>query len=268
MENTLEFPRLLRLIDERSVAFRAAAAAAPSLDVQVPTCPEWTLLDLVRHLGEVHRFWAAVVAAGPAADPPAESELEGAETAPREREAMLAWSAASTRQLLDALRDAGPDRGCWTWWASSQSPEVSGAVARHQVQEAAVHTYDVQVTLGTPRPLPDEVALDGVEEFLLTCGTTTAAWPHAPAVIDFHAAEGRSWRTWLSAGGARAARLPAPGAMSAASPGEGPDAPGASARGTASELVLAFYQRVPVDSLELEGDRRLFDQLMAWDPEE
>ncbi|WP_408059368.1 maleylpyruvate isomerase N-terminal domain-containing protein [Streptomyces europaeiscabiei] len=33
-------------------AFRAAVASAPSLDVQVPTCLEWTLFDLVQHLGE------------------------------------------------------------------------------------------------------------------------------------------------------------------------------------------------------------------------
>ncbi|GAA4582661.1 hypothetical protein GCM10023194_18070 [Planotetraspora phitsanulokensis] len=50
MAKTLELPVLLRLIDERSVAFRAAVASAPSLEVQVPTCPEWTLLDLVQHL--------------------------------------------------------------------------------------------------------------------------------------------------------------------------------------------------------------------------
>ncbi|MFD7917128.1 hypothetical protein ACFV30_41725 [Streptomyces sp. NPDC059752] len=43
MTTTLEYPALLRLIDERSTAFRAAVASAPSLDVQVPTCPEWTL---------------------------------------------------------------------------------------------------------------------------------------------------------------------------------------------------------------------------------
>jgi uncharacterized protein (TIGR03083 family) len=268
VEENLAFPVLLKLIDERSAAFRAAVASAPGLDVQVPTCPEWTLLDLVQHLGEVHRFWAAVVEAGPAAAPPAEPEPTGAEAAPREREALLAWSAASTRLLLDALRAAGPDRACWTWWASSQSPEVSGSVARHQVQEAAVHAYDVQVILGAPQPLLEEVALDGVEEFLFTSGTTTAAWPHEPAAVDFHAAEGRSWRTWLSADGARAARLPVPGTVSASAAGEGPDAAGASARGTASELVLAFYRRVPVDSLELDGDRRLFDLLMAWDPEE
>ena len=55
MQETVEFRDLLRLIDERSTAFRAAVAAAPSLDVRVPTCPEWTLFELARHLGEGRR---------------------------------------------------------------------------------------------------------------------------------------------------------------------------------------------------------------------
>jgi len=266
VEKTLEFPDLLRLIDERSTAFRAAVASAPSLDVQVPTCPEWTLFDLVQHLGEGRRSWAATIAAGPAAA--AKSASESAPAAPRELEALLAWLAASTQELLDALREAGPDRGCWTWWGTSQSPQTCGAVARHQLQEVAVHTYDAQVTLGAPQPLPDEVALDGVDEFLSTCCATTAAWPHEPAVVDYQATEGRSWRLWLSADGARTARLPTPGTMPATAAGEDPDAADASARGTAGELVMAMYGRIPVDSLELDGDRRLFDLLVAWDPDE
>jgi hypothetical protein len=36
--------------------------------------------------------------------------------------------------------------------------------------------------------------------------------------------------------------------------------------GTAAELVLVLYGRIPVDSLKLDGDRRLFDQLLAWGP--
>ncbi|WP_374117671.1 maleylpyruvate isomerase N-terminal domain-containing protein [Streptomyces sp. XM83C] len=55
MEKILEFPDLLRLVDERSAAFSAAVTSAPDLGVTVPTCPEWTLLDLVRHLGGVQR---------------------------------------------------------------------------------------------------------------------------------------------------------------------------------------------------------------------
>ncbi|WP_432186394.1 maleylpyruvate isomerase family mycothiol-dependent enzyme [Streptomyces sp. Tue6028] len=263
MEKHLELPVLLRLIDERSIAFRAAVAAAPSLDVRVPTCPEWSLLDLVRHLGGVQRRWATIVNAGPAAAPPAGSESEVAAAAPSEREALLAWSAASTRQLLDALREAGPDRGCWTWWGPSESPQTSGAVARHQVQEAAVHAYDAQITRGAPQPLPDEAALDGVHEFLATSCAWSAPWPHKPAAIDFHATEGRSWRLSLSAGGARTTSLPTPDITA----DEGPDAAVASVRGTASELVLVLYDRIPIDSLQLHGDRAQFDLLYAWDPE-
>jgi uncharacterized protein (TIGR03083 family) len=262
VEKTVEFPALLRLIDERSTAFRTAVTSAPSLDTQVPTCPGWTLFDLVQHLGVGRRKWAAIVAAGPADAPPAESAWE-ATAAPREREALLAWSAASTQELLDALREAGPDRGCWTWWGRSQSPQTCGAAARHQLHEVAVHTYDAQLTLGAPQPLPDEVALDGVEEFQFTCCATTVAWPHEPAVVDYHATEGRSWRLRLSADGARIARLPPPGTAA----GEDPDAADASLRGTASELVLAFYGRIPVDSLEVDGDRSIFDQLIAWNPD-
>jgi len=261
---TLEFPVLLRLIDERSVAFRAAVASAAGLDVRVPTCPEWTLFDLVHHLGGVHRRWAAVVAAGPAAARPAGTAPEAAPAAPREREALPAWSAESTAQLLSALREAGPDRGCRTWWGASESPQTAGAVARHQVQEAAVHAYDAQITAGAPQPLPDEVALDGVDEFLSTCCATTSAWPHEAAAVDYHAAEGRSWRLSLAADGARITCLPSPVTLS----GEGTEAAAAAARGTAGELVLTLYGRIPVDSLELDGDRRVFELLQAWEPED
>ncbi|MER6516452.1 maleylpyruvate isomerase family mycothiol-dependent enzyme [Streptomyces sp. NPDC060334] len=265
MTKTLEFPVLLRLIDERSTAFRAAVASAPSLDVQVPTCPEWTLFDLAQHIGEGRRDWAATVAAGPA---PAKSAAEGAPAAPREREALLAWLAESTEQLVDALRKAGPDRGCWSWWETLQSPHTSGAVARHQLQQMAVHTYDAQITVGAPQPLPTEVALDGVDEFLSTCVATTSPWPHKPAAIDFHASEGRSWRLSLSADGARTTRLPGPDTIPAAAAGQEPDAADVSARGTANELVLILHNRIPFNSVELDGDRGLFDQLSAWDPNE
>jgi uncharacterized protein (TIGR03083 family) len=255
VHNTLDFSDLLRLIDERSTAFRAAVAAAPSLDVQVPTCPEWTLFDLVRHLGEGRRAWAATIAAGPAAT--AKSTTEGAPAAPIERDALLAWSAAATQELLDALREAGPDRGCWAWWGKSQSPLTCGAVARRQLHEIAVHTYDAQVTIGAAQPLPEEVALDGVEEFLYTICTTTVAWPHQPATSDYYATEGRSWRNWVAADGSRAAALPTPVQ----------DTADASVQGTASDLVLALYGRIPLDSLKLDGDRLLFDQLVDWEPE-
>ena len=256
MTEILEFPVLLRLIDERSVAFRAAVASASSLDARVPTCPEWTFRDLVHHLGGVQRRWAGIVTAGPADARPDVTVSD----APQECAALLTWSAESTEQLLGALREFGPARGCWTWWGGSRSPQTSGAVARHQVQEAMVHAYDAEITVGEPRPLPSEAALDGVDEFLSTCCAGTDPWPHEPAAVEYHATEGRSWRLSLAADGARVTEL------LASATGAGGDAAGATLQGTAGELVLALYDRIPVNSLKADGDPRLFDLLLAWDP--
>jgi uncharacterized protein (TIGR03083 family) len=253
--HTLDFPGLLRLIDDRSAAFRAAVASAPDLGAPVPSCPQWTLLDLVQHLGQGQRKWAAVVAAGPADAPPAEFGPGGLEPAPAGREALLAWWAASTRVLLAALRESGPDRGCWTWWDRSISPQTSGAVARHRVQEVAVHTYDAQLTLGDPQPLPDEVALDGVDEFLTTCVAGAYAWPYKPCVLDYHVTGGGTWRLSFAADGIR---IIEPGRAVAAD---------ASTTASAAELVLWFYGRRTPDDVKIDGDRRLFELLIDWDPD-
>ena len=250
MHNALGFSDLLRLIDDRSTAFRAAIAAAPSLDLPVPTCPGWTLRDLAWHIGERRQIWAATVAAGPA-DAKAEPEIE---PMPEDRDALLAWLEKSTQALLDALTEAGPDRECWVGWTDSQSDRTTGAVARHQIQEIAVHTYDAQLAIGEPQPLPEEVAVDGVEEFLLTCNATTFPWPHEPAVLGYTAAEGRSWALWLSEKGARAERL------------SGPAEADLVAVGTASDIVLTMYGRLDLDALKFEGDVEVLRRLAAWEP--
>ncbi|MET3986261.1 maleylpyruvate isomerase family mycothiol-dependent enzyme [Streptomyces sp. PvR034] len=257
MEKNLEFSALLHLIDERSTAFRAAVAAAPSLDAQVPTCPEWTLFDLAQHLGGGDRFWAAIVGAGPADGPPAEAvAARAALEPPREREALVAWLAASTQLLLGALREAGPDADCWAWWSGLQTPRSSGGVARHRVQESAVHTYDAQLAAGAAQPLPAGLALDGVEEFLFTCVASRDAWPHEPTTFDFHTTEGRSWRLTVDGDGARSTRIAEP-----------TTAPGASVHGTAGEVILYFYERIPAASVRIDGDPSLLDLLRAWEPD-
>lgn len=267
MTEDLDFPVLLDMLDERSAAFRTAVASAPSLESQVPTCPEWTLLDLVQHLGDSHRRWGATAAAGAADAPPAAIAWAGAPPASGDRDDLVAWSARSTQQLLIALRAAGPGRGCWTWWDGSQSPSTCAAVARHQLQHVAVHTYDAEVTGGATTGLPDSAALDGVDEFLSTCVATTAACPHAPCTVDHHATDGPSWRLSLSTEGARARLLATATAALRGGARVDPPTADASLRGTASDLVLTLYGRVPVDSLDVEGDRRLFDLLLAWEPD-
>jgi uncharacterized protein (TIGR03083 family) len=244
----MTFDDMLRLIEDRSAALRAAAAEV-SPDSLVPGCPDWTVRDLVAHLGEVQRTWAVIVAAGPAADPPAEDQVPGAEPSGD----LARWSAGSTRELVTALAAAGPDRPCWTWWAGQGgAPATSGAVARHQVQEAAVHAFDAQQAAGQAAALPGGIAADGVDEYLAVSLPAQGPWPHDPGHVALATIDAGTWVVSLTGDGARAA----PGAPGAAL--------GARIRGTASDVLLALYGRLGADALDIDGDEELAGQFLEW----
>ena len=70
MPNTLEFRDLGEGIGNATAVLRNNAAAA-GLDAPVPTCPGWTVRDLVTHQGLIHR-WATANVRGVTARPDAE----------------------------------------------------------------------------------------------------------------------------------------------------------------------------------------------------
>ncbi|WP_329137965.1 maleylpyruvate isomerase family mycothiol-dependent enzyme [Streptomyces sp. NBC_01476] len=257
----LTYPQWLELIEDRSAALRRAAEASLAADppARVPGCPDWTARDLVTHLGGVQRFWAAAVAAGPAGQPPAQEAVRDSRPAnPGPVDNLLEWSAGSTAVLLDALRTAGPDAGCWTWWAESSTPATSGAVARHQMQEAAVHARDAQETADAAEPLPSALAVDALDEMLHVGFAMMDGWPHAPARVVLAADEGPAWTLILDATGASVVR---------GGPGGGPAA-GAVLAGPAGDLLLSLYRRLAWDgpSLRVTGDPDLVRQLVVWPP--
>src|SRR5882757_1214742 len=142
----------------------AAIIDAGALDDRVPGCPDWNLRALAWHLGNVQRFWAGVVRAG--ADIQPEFADESTWTGPSESAELAEWMRASTTELLDALRTTAYTTPAWRWW---RDDHTVGAIARHQVQEAAVHSWDAQSCSGAPEPLPQPEAADGVEEFIWLC---------------------------------------------------------------------------------------------------
>ena len=247
MTETAPYEELLSLIDDRSAAFRAALSVAPDLDARVPGCPDWSLADLVAHLSGVQRFWSVVVAAADPTGPPSEEARSGFEP----QGDLLEWSAESARLLLAALRSAGADSPAWTWWGASGAPMTAGAIARHQVQEAAVHAYDAQETIGKPEPLPAAVAVDGIAEFLSVGAASLGGWPHRPARVTFVATDGPSHVLDLSPSGA---------VLDPAASG----APVTTVHAPASDVVLALYGRIPFDTLRVEGDREVLAQLRIW----
>jgi uncharacterized protein (TIGR03083 family) len=250
MPNPLSFDDMLTTIEERSTVLRSAAAG--NLDARVPGCPGWSVHDLLVHLGEVHLFWTAAVAAGPAAGPPDEEAIGDREP----HGDLLTWSAAATSALIGALKDAGAERGCWTWWESSGAPMTAGAVARHQVQEAAVHALDAQQAAAKDEPLPAALAADGVGEFLTVGLGTMGPWPHDPATVLLSAADGGDWLLRL-----RRDRLQVTLLSDATRHAVSPDA---TVTARPSDLVLAFYRRHGPDRLQVSGDSTLVTRLLDW----
>src|SRR4029450_11479699 len=75
---------------------------------------------------------------------------------------LLGYVAAQHAELETALADADPADRVWTW-----GPQQDVAfVLRRQVHEATVHTVDVEQVLGDVRPIPADVGLDGLDEWL------------------------------------------------------------------------------------------------------
>ncbi len=123
-----------------------------------------------------------------------------------------------------------------------------------------MHTYDAQLAAGDAQPLPAQVAIDGIEDFQVTCVATATPWPHEPVIVDYHATEGRSWRLTLSAAGAHTTRLDD---KDTHAEGEA----GVAATASASDLELFVYGRLPLESVKVDGDHRHFERLIEWDPQ-
>jgi uncharacterized protein (TIGR03083 family) len=191
----------------------------------VPGCPGWRLADLVRHLAEVQRFWAWVVRTraqdpGPYPEPPKHPEDE-----------LLGWLAASHAELEAALAAADPGERVWTW-----APQQDVAfVLRRQVQEAVVHTVDAEQVLGDVRPIPARVGLDGLDEWLdvMVRGALPDGPPESAHPVLFHVVDVGVERTLF--------------------PGSRPF-PIAALTGTAGDLLLTVWRRVPLEVLTVDGD--------------
>jgi len=205
----------------------AATVTTESLSCAVPGCPAWTLRDLTWHLGRVQRFWAGVVRA----DGDVEPVFVAAEPGPQDADDLGPWMRASTVELTRALQDTPWAHPAWTWW---KQPRTVGAIARHQVQEAAVHRWDAQSAVGDPEPLLEPIAADGVEEFLAI----------APQMRDVRSI------TFKAIDLGRSHDLS--------------DAPAsATVSGAASDLVLFLYRRRSLENVTIEGDRHAVERFLV-----
>src|SRR5258706_8285931 len=140
-----------------------AAAGAGRLDDAVPTCPGWTLRELVHHLGRTH-LWAAAHIEQARPTPLSDEEQEALwATMPADTD-VLDWYAATNARLVAAMVAAPADLACWSFLPA---PSPLAFWARRQAHEAAIHRADAELAIGRPYTVSDGFALDGIDELLL-----------------------------------------------------------------------------------------------------
>ena len=147
--------RFLACLD---VDYRRLREVAPGhLDARVPTCPDWTVADLARHVGEVYLHKVECMRAGG----PLETEWPPAGLMDEEPLALLD---RSYTELVAELTTRDPAAPGGTWY--TPDPTV-GFWFRRMAQETVIHRIDAELSVAAPvAPVPDDLAIDGIDELL------------------------------------------------------------------------------------------------------
>ena len=130
-------------------------ALLPDADFAAPVaaCPGWTVEDLVRHQGNVHRWAEQIARTG-------ELKRNGDE-GPSETADLAAWFREGAALLTSTLETVNPED---SGWSLSKADQTRRFWFRRQAQETFVHRIDLETALQAPSPRDAVLAADGVGE--------------------------------------------------------------------------------------------------------
>lgn len=229
-----------RLLGEETDRLRSISA--DHLEIDLPHIEGWTVGNVIGHTGWVFRYVVAALGSPPDA-PPRRSELP---EAPGGVE-VLDWFAESATVLETQLDTIDPTTVVPTF----TGPQPSSWWLRRLTHETAMHRWDAESAIRSPRPIDSVLAADGIDEMLETFAPTRLSFENLAGngeVVHLHATDiddgewlitlGPTEITW-SVGHAKG---------------------DVAARGPVSDLLLAMWSRIPPSRLELFGDAELLDR--------
>lgn len=188
--------------------------------------------DLVAHVAEVYEHKMVCTRGGREPDPwpPAW---------PADRHP-VEWLAEAHERLLQMFADSDPDTPSATWWPPDQTV---GFWARRMAQETAVHRVDAELAAGTPGPVDEDLAVDGVEEILSVM--LDGDWSDEPDALatgqDIAITTGdRTWLVTLT--------------QESVAVTTGGPAGDATVAGDPSDVLLWLWGRAPEDAVTTAGD--------------
>lgn len=208
----------------------------------VPTCPDWTVRELIAHLGMVHRFGLAAVR-GEEPDSDA-AEREGTAAADP-----IAWLRNGVTELTRELAEAPDDLEALVFLKNA--PPAKAFWARRECHETVIHAVDaLSAALGRYPAAADtwitpELALDGIDELLMgflmrSVSKVRSDEPLLVAVMPDDA--DRSWLVRVGPGAPVATRH------------DGPVDGDVTVSGSAVEVYLTLWNRSDTAKVDDGGD--------------
>jgi uncharacterized protein (TIGR03083 family) len=146
-----------RFLDCLAADYERIRAIVPGhLGSRVPSCPDWTVADLTRHLGAVYLHKSTTLREGKQPEewpPPGMND-----------EDPVALLDRAYAELVEEFASREPEEVSETWYGPDQTV---GFWVRRMAQETVIHRIDAELAVGVPiAPIPDDLAIDGVDELL------------------------------------------------------------------------------------------------------
>lgn len=159
---------------------RSADPATP-----VPTCDDWNLKQLFRHVGRGNR-WAAQIVAERRNQPLDPRDVRDGRP-PDDPDAAIDWLNGGAQALIKAVDRVGSDARVWTF----TGPRPAGFWIRRRLHEVTVHRADAALALGVDFELDPELASDAISEWIELMANQKQ--PHPPVErgqkLHLHASE-------------------------------------------------------------------------------
>ena len=226
----------------RESAALADAAERAGVDALVPSCPGWTVADLVTHVGEIQQ-WASITVEQRATERISRRSLPPAPPATD----VVHWFREQTAALVSTLAATDSATPVWSWTDAN----TAHFWFRRQAHEVAVHRWDAERAARSEHTLDTGIAADGVDECLAMLPFRNRdVLLGSGETVHLHCTDTNGeWLVTLAANGPVIERVHAKGDVAA--------------RGTASDLDLFVWGRVGPSTFQVFGDAELLERFQA-----
>lgn len=241
------------LIDQNRLFTVTVLSAEPG--TPIPTCPGWTMLQLMRHVGRSGRWAAQIISTN--ADISLDPRTVPDGRPPDDSDGAREWLLASPEVLLDAVEGIGGEQVEVATFVGSRPARWW---IRRLLHETTVHRADAALAVEQEYDLPPDVAADGIDEWLERL--TERPWRGSPpigegGVVNLVATDlDSAWKMQGIAGGLELRR------------NERESPSGVQLSGSAANLLLTLMRRGDADENECHvvGDSDLWTSFLALTP--